>query len=135
MHRIIFCAAICGGLAACVSASPFGAPTGDLPGARLACDQRYPARIGNYLPHAQCVNAAIESYALPAARHPELLRIQEDIRASLAGRVDRRQISLEAGRNKMNEADALVAEIERDQDRGNQAAAARRIKALDAMVR
>jgi hypothetical protein len=134
MRRIVLCTVICGALAACV-APPFGSPTGDLPGARLACNQRYPARIGNYLPHAQCVNAAIESYALPAARHPELLRIQEDIRASLAGRVDRRQISLEAGRNKMNEADALVAEIERDQDRGNQAAAARRIKALDAMVR
>jgi hypothetical protein len=135
MRRIVLCAAICGALGACMSPPPFGAPNGDLPSARLACNQRYPARIGNYLPHAQCVNAAIESYALPAAAHPELLRIQEDIRASLAGQVDRRQISVEAGRHKMNQADALVVEIQRDRDRGNEAAAARRMKALDAMLR
>ena len=128
-------AVLCGALAACVGAPPFGAPRGDLPGARLACNERYPPKIGNYLPHAQCVNDAIESFALPDSRHPEILRIQEDIRARLARQVDRRQISLETGRHKMNEADALVAEIQRDQDRGNQAAAARRMKALDAMVR
>jgi hypothetical protein len=134
MRRIVLCTVICGALAACV-APPFGSPTGDLPGARLACNQRYPAKIGNYLPHALCVNAAIESFALPGARHPELLRIQEDIRASLAGQVDRRQISLEAGRHKMNQADVLVAEIQRDRDRGNEAAAVRRMKALDAMLK
>jgi hypothetical protein len=134
MRRIVFSAALCGGLAACV-APPFGAPTGDLSGARLACNERYPAKIGNYLPHALCVNAAIESFALPGSRHPEIVRIQEDIRASLAGQVDRRQISLEAGKHKMNQADAWVAEIQRDRDLGNQAAAARRMKALDAMLR
>jgi clan AA aspartic protease (TIGR02281 family) len=133
MRRIVLCAAICGALAACAP-SPFGAPTADLPGARLACNERYPAKIGNYLPHAQCVNAAIENFALPGARHPELLRMQEDIRASLAGRVDRRQISLEAGKHKMNEADALVAEIQRDRDRGNPAAAARRMTTLRSML-
>jgi clan AA aspartic protease (TIGR02281 family) len=135
MRRIMLCAAVCGGLAACVAPPPFGASTGGLSGARLACNERYPAKIGNYLPHALCVNAAIDSFALPGARHPELLRMQEDIRASLAGRVDRRQISLEAGRHKMNEADALVAEIQRDRDLGNEAAAARRMKALDAMLK
>jgi hypothetical protein len=135
MRRIVLSAALCGALAACVAPPPFGAPTGNLPGARLACNQRYPAKIGNYLPHALCVNAAIESFALPGSRQPEILRVQEDIRASLAGRVDRRQISLEAARHKMNEADALVAQIERDRDLGNQAAAARRMKALDAMLR
>jgi len=136
MRRIMLTAVICGGLAACMAPPPpFGAPTGNLPGARLACNQRYPAKIGNYLPHAQCVNAAIESFALPGARHPEILRIQEDIRARLARQVDRRRISLEAGRHKMNEADVLVAEIQRDRDRGNQAAAARRMKVLDAMLR
>ena len=141
MRRVMRCVArawgavLCGALAACVGAPPFGAPRGDLPGARLECNERYPPKIGNYLPHALCVNAAIESLALPGARHPELVRIQEDIRASLAGRVDRRQISLEAGRHKMNQVDVLVAEIERDRDRGNQDAAARRMKSLDAMLR
>jgi hypothetical protein len=29
------------------------------------------------LPHAQCVNAAVERYALPTASHPDPNRLQE----------------------------------------------------------
>src|SRR5271167_395776 len=44
---------------------------GDLHSAREACNREYPRRVGNYLPHAQCVNAAVERYALPTASHPD----------------------------------------------------------------
>jgi hypothetical protein len=30
-------------------------------------------------PHAQCVNAAVERYALPTASHPDLIRLQEGV--------------------------------------------------------
>jgi hypothetical protein len=58
-------------LAGCVVAPPV---TGDLKTARDACNRNYPVRIGNYLPHAHCVNAAIETYALSAARYPDQAR-------------------------------------------------------------
>jgi hypothetical protein len=50
---------------------------GDLRSAREACNRQYPRRVGNYLPHAQCVNAAVERYALPTASHPDPNRLQE----------------------------------------------------------
>ena len=46
-----------------VSCVPAPLPV-DLPSAREAINREYPRRVGNYLPHAQCVNAAIERYAL-----------------------------------------------------------------------
>src|SRR5271166_22401 len=83
--------------------------TGDLRSAREACNREYPRRIGNYLPHAQCVNAAVERYAMPTASHPDLIRLQEGVRAALSGKVDRRQISVSAGGRRMAEADRLIA--------------------------
>jgi hypothetical protein len=82
-------------LAGCVAAPPV---TGDLKSARDACNRNYPARIGNYLPHAHCVNAAIETYALPAARYPDLVRLQAQVRASLSEKIDRRRISVSASK-------------------------------------
>ena len=109
--------------------------TGDLKSAREACNREYPRRIGNYLPHAHCVNAAIEAYALPTARHPDLLRLQEEVRASLSDRIDRRRLSVSAGERRMAEADRLVAAAERERDAGNDAAAARRVAAIEEMLR
>ena len=129
---IVLPAVVCAALGACVP-PPSSPPIGDLPSARLACNQQYPPKIGNYLPNAHCVNAAIERFAVPGSRHPEIIRIQQDIRAKLADQVDRRRITLDAGKHRMSQADALVAEIQRDRDRGNEGAAARRTKALDAM--
>jgi hypothetical protein len=82
---------------------------GDLRSARETCNRVYPRRVGNYLPHAQCVNAAVEPYALPTASHPDLIRLQEGLRAALSDKVDRRQISVTAGERRMAEADRLVA--------------------------
>ena len=57
--RIATIAALCAAAAGCALA-PL---TGDLRSAREACNRDYPRRIGNYLPNAECVNAAIEAYA------------------------------------------------------------------------
>ena len=112
---------------------PFGA--GDLQSARQACNQAYPPRIGNYLPHAHCVNAAIEAYALAAERHPDLIRLQEEVRTTLSEKVDRRRISVRDGERQMAEADKLVAEAGRARDAGHPAAASRRIATVEAMLR
>src|SRR5437868_14167640 len=123
--------ALCALLAGCVL-PPL---TGDLKSAREACNREYPRRIGNYLPHAHCVNAAIEAYALPTAHHPDLVRLQEEIRASLSERIDRRRLSVSAGQRRMAEADRLVAAAERERDAGNNAAAAKRVAAIEEMLR
>src|ERR1041384_8805775 len=104
--RITIASLLTGTLAACVVASP---SAGDLRAAREACNRDYPARLGNYLPHARCVNAAIETYALPTAPHPDLIRLQAEIRASLSEKIDRRRLSVQAGERRMAEADRLGA--------------------------
>jgi len=82
---------------------------GDLRSARETCNRVYLRRVGNYLPYAQCANAAVERYALPAASHHDLIRLQKGVRAALSDKVDRRQISVSAGERRRTEADRLVA--------------------------
>src|SRR5437763_12360082 len=85
-------AAVLCALAGCAP-QDFGALLpGDLQSARQACNEAYPPRVGNYLPHAHCVNAAVERYALPNARHPDLIRLQAEVRAALSEKVDRRRL-------------------------------------------
>jgi len=120
--RITIASLLTGALAGCVVAPP---SMGDLKAAREACNRDYPARLGNYLPHARCVNAAIESYALPTARHPDLIRLQAEIRASLSEKIERR----------MAEADRLVAAAQHDREAGNEKAASRRIAAIEQMLK
>ena len=124
--------AICALLAGCVAAPP---PFGNLKSAREACNRDYPARVGNYLPHARCVNTAIETYALPTASHPDLVRLQGEVRMSLSEKIDRKRLSVQAGERRMAEADRLVAAAESERDAGNQKAADRRVAALEAMIR
>lgn len=129
-------AAVCFLLSGCVppyASGPFGG--GDLQNARQACNQAYPPRIGNYLPHAHCVNAAIEAYALAVAPHPDLIRLQEEVRTTLSEKVDRRRISVRDGERRMAEADKLVAEAGRERDAGHPAAASRRIATVEGMLR
>jgi hypothetical protein len=129
--KITITVALCALAAGCVL-PPL---TGDLKSAREACNRDYPRRIGNYLPHAHCVNAAIEAYALPVARHSDLVRLQDEVRASLSDRIDRRRLSVTAGERRMAEADRLVAAAERERDAGNDAAAAKRVAAIEEMLR
>jgi hypothetical protein len=124
--------AVFGLLAGCVA--PPGT-MGDLKTAREACNRDYPARLGNYLPHAQCVNAAIETYAVPTARHADLIRLQAQVRASLSQKVDRRRLTVQAGERRMAEADRLVAAAQRDREAGNEKAASRRIAAIEQMLK
>jgi hypothetical protein len=125
----------CSLLSACVP--QFGAAplSGDLRSAREACNEAYPRRVGNYLPHARCVNAAIEAYALPKTRYPDLIRLQEELRAALSEKIDRRRLGTQAGERQMAEADNLIKEAERERDEGNHAAASRRIARIEAMLR
>ena len=122
---------LCVLVAGCVLAPP----QGDLRRAREACNRQYPRRVGNYLPHAECVNAAVERYALPTSIHPDLIRLQEGVRAALSDKVDRHQISVSAGEHRMAEADRLVAATERERDAGNDATAGRRVAAIKEMLR
>jgi hypothetical protein len=130
-RRVAAVCALCALIAGC-ALPPL---TGDLKSAREACNRDHPRRIGNYLPHAHCVNAAIEAYALPTARHPDLVRMQEEVRVSLSDRIDRRRLSVSAGERRMAEADRLVAAAERERDAGNNAAAARRVAAIEEMLK
>ena len=111
--------------------APFGE---DLGAARQACNQEYPRKIGNYLPHATCVNDAVERLAIPTARYPDLIRLQENARASLSAKIDRRTISVRTGERKMARADALVVQAEHDRDIGDEAGAHRRIAAINSIL-
>jgi hypothetical protein len=120
-------------LAGCVPL--FGPPPGDLRSARQACNAEYPERIGNYLPHARCVNAAIETYAMPTAQHPDLVHLQAEVRERLSERIDRGIITPRTGERQMHEADAHVADAERDRDAGRLKAARHHVDVLEAMLR
>src|SRR4051812_49000459 len=104
--RVAAIAALCAVVAGCVL-PPL---TGDLRSAREACNRDYPRRTGNYLPNAECVNAAIERYALPTAPHPDLVRLQEEIRLSLSDKIDKRKMSVQIAERRMVRADRLVTE-------------------------
>src|ERR1051325_5262911 len=130
--RITIASLLTGALAACVVAPP---SMGDLKAARGACNRDYPARLGNYLPHAPCVNAAIETYALPPAPHPDLIRLQAEIRASLSEKIDRRRLSVQAGERRMAEGDRLLAPGPPDRGAGNAKNAPRRIAAIEQMLK
>jgi hypothetical protein len=133
--RLTINVAVIGTLGALLTGCAFGPFGGDLQSAREACNRTYPPRIGNYLPHADCVNAAVERFALPTARHPDLIRLQEEVRSALSDKVDRRRIGVRDGEHRMAEADRLITAAERDRDAGNEKAASRRIAAIEEMLR
>jgi hypothetical protein len=121
-------------LAACVGAQ--WGPYGDnLSNARQVCNRQYPRRIGSYLPHAACVNDAVERFAIGEARYPDLVRLQEDVRVSLSDKIDARAITVRTAEHRMRRADALVAQASRDRDAGNETGANRHIAAIDRILR
>ena len=135
LSRISRSAAICTLLAACAPQFFGGPPPGDLRGARQACNDVYPRRVGNYLPHARCVNAAVEAYAVPGSRNADLIRLQAELRETLSERIDRKRISVQIAERRMAEADRLVAQAESERAAGNEKAASRRIAAIEEMLR
>jgi hypothetical protein len=133
MRRGAVIAAISIALAGCVGEqlAPYG---GDLRTARQSCNQQYPRAIGSYLPHAACVNDAIERLVIPKARHPDLVRLQEKTRALLSEKIDRRKISAPTGERKMAQADALVAQAEHNREIRNEVGAQRCIAAINSIL-
>jgi hypothetical protein len=126
---------LCGGLAACAGPpGPTLAPPGDLAADRKACNEAYPPRVGNYLPHAQCVNAAVERDAIPFAHYPDLVHLQEQLRVKYSAQIDERAISPREGERKMTEADELVNAAIRDRDTGRREVADHRVDRLQAML-
>src|SRR5262249_43750260 len=111
------------------------APAGRLQQARLACNPTHPVKIGKSRAHADCVNAAVERYALAGAPHPDLVRIQEQARVTLSGKIDQGVISAHTGERKMNEADQLLEEAKRQRDAGQTAAADRSLARVEALLR
>ena len=122
-------------LAACAPQYGTGSAGGDLRSARAACNEAYPRRVGNYLPHARCVNGAIEAYAVPGAKNPDLMRLQAQVREALSERIDRHRLAVEVGERRMADADRLIGEAEQERAAGNEAAAARHIGAVERMLR
>ena len=149
MRRALIIGLVCGGIAGCMAPVPpppprFAAPpprlaapgaAGDLRSARLACNTAYPAKIGNYLPHAQCVNQAVENYALPSARYPDLVQLQEQLRAKFSAQIDNGTLTPQAGEKQMVEVDTLVTAAEHDRDSGQTASADQRVGRLQALLR
>jgi hypothetical protein len=139
MRRLLTIGLVCSALAACEVPSPFAPPVlpgppGDLSADRASCTKQYPQHIGNYLAHAQCVNAAVERDAIPFARYPDLVRLQERLRAKYSGLIDQRVLSAREGERKMAEADELVNAAIHDRDVGRRDVAERRLDRLQAML-
>lgn len=139
MRRLLTIGLMCGALAACEVPSPFAVPTlptppGNLVADREACNRQFPPHVGDYLPHAQCVNAAVERDAIPFARYPDLVRLQEQLRIKYSGLIDQRAVSPREGERKMTEADDLVNAAIRDRDRGRREVADHRLMRLQAML-
>jgi hypothetical protein len=139
MRRIVAVGLLCGGLAACSVPSPFavpnlGTPPGNLAADRKACNKEFPERIGNYLPHAECVNAAIERDAIPFSRYPDLVRLQERLRVKYSAQIDQGALSPKEGQRRMAEVDELVAGAMRDRDTGRKTVAEHRLDRLQAMA-
>jgi hypothetical protein len=122
---------LCAALASCVTPPP----PGDLSADRQACNNAYPPRVGNYLPHAECVNAAVERDAIPLARYPDLVRLQEQLRRKYSAQIDGGVLTAKAGARKMAEVDNMVTAAEHDRDIGRAAAADQRRDRIEAMLR
>ncbi|HTZ38434.1 MAG TPA: hypothetical protein VMB84_20585 [Stellaceae bacterium] len=132
---------LCAGLAACSVPSPFDykvpsipAGPGNLVADRKACNEMYPPRLGSYAAHAGCVNAAIERDAIPFARYPDLVRLQERLRLKYSADIDRRALSPREGERRMADADALVEAAMRDRDTGRNGVAQHRVDRLEALL-
>jgi hypothetical protein len=139
MRQAMAIGLLCVGLAACTLPSPFpvpglGTPPGDLTADRLACNRAYPPRFGNYLPHAQCVNAAVERDAIPYARYADLVRLQEQLRVKYSALIDQGAISPREGELRMGEVDGLVNAAMHERDVGRGGVADHRVDRLEAML-
>ena len=133
MRHKLMIGLLCTGLAACAITPPApisptasvslakplqAASSVDLVAGRQACNTAYPPKIGNYLPHTECVNAAVERYAIPYALYPDLVRLQEELRINYSAQIDNGSITPQTGETKMAKADELIAGAITERDAG-----------------
>lgn len=143
-HKLVI-GLLCTGLAACAVAPPAPIPppasvslakpmeaasSGDLAAERQACNAAYPPKVGNYLPHAECVNAAVERFALPYTPYPDLIRLQEELRISYSAQIDNGSITPQTGETKMAKADELIAGAITERDAGRSGVADNQVTRL-----
>jgi hypothetical protein len=148
MRRALAIGLLCGALGAC-ALPPMGGPPprasyqpppsvapphDDLKAARQACNQAYPPQIGNYLAHANCVNAAVEQYAVKNSRYPDLVRLQEQVRSQLSARLDQRTINARDGEQQMTDADKAITAAERERDAAHTQEADQHIARVEGML-
>jgi len=141
MRRSFAVMLMCLGLTGCELPNPFQgmvpgvpSPPGNLAADREACNKQFPQHIGNYLPHARCVNAAIERDSIPFARYPDLVRLQEQLRIKYSAAIDSGTMSPAAADHKMKVADEIVGAAMHDRDIGRQSVADHRVYGLQAML-
>jgi|SRR5579872_450765 len=109
-------------------------PRDDLQNARAACTRNFPAKVGNYLPHADCVNEAVERYALGTSRYPDLVRLQEQVRSQISARIDQRTISARDGEQQMATADKAISAAQHERDAAHADAADQHVARVEAML-
>jgi hypothetical protein len=146
MRQALAIGLLCGALGACAlppmggpprasyQPPPAAVPRDDLKTARQACNTAYPAQIGNYLAHANCVNEAVERYGVKNSRYPDLVRLQEQVRSQLSARIDQHTISARDGEQQMAEADRAITAAQRERDAAHQDAADQHIARVEAIL-
>jgi hypothetical protein len=147
MRQALAIGLLCGALGACAlppmggppprasyQPPPAAVPHDDLKAARQACNTAYPAQIGNYLAHANCVNEAVERYGLNNSRYPDLVRLQEQVRSQLSARIDQHTISARDGEQQMTEADRAITAAQRERDAAHKDAADQNVARVEAML-
>jgi hypothetical protein len=122
---------LCAGLMSC--ATPLQ-PSGDLRLDRQSCDNAYPYQVGNYVTHAKCVNAAVENDAIPRARYPDLVRLQEQFRLKYSAQADNRVLTAQAAARKMAEVDDMVDRIEHARSSGHATVADQLLHRIEAVL-
>jgi hypothetical protein len=122
---------LCASLLSCATPLP---PSGDLRIDRQSCDNAHPRQVGNYVAHAKCVNAAIESDAIPRARYPDLVRLQEQFRLKYSAQADNRVLTAQAAARKMVDVDDMVARIEHARTSGRADDANKLLHHIEAML-
>ena len=152
MRKALAVGVLCGALGACAPYPMGGPPFGyasyapppqagpavhrdSLQTARQSCNKLYPAKVGNYAAHADCVNEAVEHYALQNSRHPDLVRLQEQVRSQISARIDQGVLSVHDGEQQMQEADRAITAAQHDRDAAHQDAADQHIAQVQAMLK
>lgn len=80
------------------------------------------------------MNAAVERDAIPRARYPDLVRLQEQFRLKYSTQTDSRVLTANAAARKMAEVDDMVVAIEHGRTSGRAAAADHLLRRIEAML-